>query len=215
MRIKKISLLIATLALTAGLAGCMGGGAKLPEGDVKVVKQDVQGVIELLLQSADYGKDKSTVASMILPEGSQYNVNVTMENYKDGQLVDTKEITNYKTETIDKNSVIHMIMNTGKVGDEESNKSIYSIAEVDAEKTTDKKNPQYKNTKINGESIDFDSRTQVGQVGKALDEDVALLGLVKFKEGDSEKKDINLETYKDEVGNYSTAHIIKLKVTKL
>lgn len=214
MKIKKISSIVAVVAITIGLAGCTSSGVKLPEGDVKIVNQQVQGVVELLLESADYGKDKSTVASMVLPKDSQYDVSLYMEKYNNGELVETKELTKYTTETIEKDSIVHIIMNTAKSNDGEADKSIYSIAEVDKENTTDSQNPAYKAAKIYGESIDFDSKSEVNQVGKNLDEEATLLGLVKFKEDDSEKVAINLDSYKDEVGKYASANIIKVKVTK-
>lgn len=215
MKMKKLSLLVATLALTVGLAGCMpGGNAKLPEGDVKVAKQEIQGVVDLLLKSADYGKDESTVALILLPQDSQYNINVVMEKYKDGELLDTKEITNYTTEKIEKNSIVHMILNVGKASDGENSRSIYSIAEVDKEKTKDEKNPEYKLTKINEASLDYDVKSEVAQIGKNLDEEVTLAGYVKFKEDDTEKTAINLDTYKDEASKYKEVSIVKMKVTK-
>ena len=93
MKIKKISGLLAAVVLTVGLAGCT-SGAQLPEGDVKIVNQQVQGVVELLLESANYGNDKSTVASMVLPKDSQYDINLFAEKYLNGELVETKEIAN-------------------------------------------------------------------------------------------------------------------------
>ncbi|WP_291654048.1 hypothetical protein [Clostridium sp.] len=214
MKIKKLSAIVAAVVITASLAGCTAGGAKLPEGDVKIVNQQVQGVVELLLESANYGEDKSTVASMVLPKDSQYDVNLSMEKYNNGELVETKELTKYTTETIEKDSIVHIIMNIAKTNDEEADKSIYSIAEVDKENTKDAKNPEYKITKTYGESIDFDSKSEVNQVGKNLDEEATLIGLVKFKEEDSEKVAINLDSYKDEVGKYEAVNIIKIKVTK-
>lgn len=215
MKMKKLLLLVATVALTVGLAGCMpGGNAKLPEGDVKVAKQEIQGVVDLLLESTDYGNGKSTVDSVLLPQDSQYDINIAIEKYQDGNLVDTKEIINYTTEKIEKNSIVHVIMNVGKVNDGENTKSIYSIAEVDKEHTKDEKNPEYKLTKINDLALDYDLKSEANQLGKNLDEEVALTGYVKFKDDDTEKAAINLETYKDEVSKYKEVNIIKMKVTK-
>ena len=214
MKIKKISALLAAMAITIGLAGCTTTGTKLPEGDVKVVNQEIQGVVELLLKASDYGDDKSTVTSMVLPQDSQYNINLSMEKYSNGELVDTKEIANYTTGTIAKDSIIHIVFNTAKMNDNEADKSIYSIAEIDSENTEDNSNPEYKVTKYYGEAIDFDSKSSVAQVGKALDEEVTLIGLVKFKEDDTEKSGINLDSYKDEVGKYSEVTIINAKVSK-
>ena len=90
MNFKKIGLMLSALLVTVGLAGC--SGSKLPEGDVKIVKQDINGVIGLLLESADYGQDQSTVASMVLPEGSSYDINLSVEQYENGQLVNTLEL---------------------------------------------------------------------------------------------------------------------------
>lgn len=213
MKIKKISGLLAAVVLTVGLAGCT-SGAQLPEGDVKIVNQQVQGVVELLLESANYGNDKSTVASMVLPKDSQYDINLFAEKYLNGELVETKEIANYTTETIEKDSITHIVINTAKLNDGEADKSIYSIAEIDRENTEDSKNPEYKISKFYGEAIDFDSKSALTQVGKNLEEEAALVGLVKFKEDDSEKSQINLDSYKDEVSKYSEATIIKVKVTK-
>ena len=214
MKIKKISALLAAMAITIGLAGCTTTGTKLPEGDVKVVNQEIQGVVELLLKASDYGDDKSTVTSMVLPQDSQYNISLSMEKYSNGELVDTKEIANYTTGTIAKDSIIHIVFNTAKMNDNEADKSIYSIAEIDSENTEDNSNPEYKVTKYYGEAIDFDSKSSVAQVGKALDEEVTLIGLVKFKEDDTEKSAINLDSYKDEVGKYSEVTIINAKVSK-
>ncbi|MFU7514450.1 hypothetical protein [Clostridium sp. HCS.1] len=214
MKIKKISTLLVGIILTVGLAGCTTTGSNLPEGDVKVVNQEIQGVVELILKSADYGNDKSTVASMVLPKDSEYNINLSMEKYLNGELVETKEIANYSTSNIEKDSIIHIVINTAKTNDGEADKSIYSIAEIDSENTKDSKNPEYKTTKYYGEAIDFDSKSSVAKIGKALDEDVTLVGLVKFKEDDAEKSTINLETYKDEVSKYSEVTIVNAKVNK-
>lgn len=214
MKIKKISVLLAALALTAGLVGCTAPSTNLPEGDVKIVNQQTQGVVQLLLESTDYGKDKSTVASMLLPKDSQYDIDFYIERYENGQLTETKELIKYTTDTIDKDSLVNIIMNTAKANDGEADRSIYSIAEVDKEKTTDEKNPEYKMTKIYEKSIDFDSKSELTKIGKNLGEEVTLVGLVKFKEDDSEKSSINLDSYKDEVGKYHSADIIKVKVTK-
>lgn len=214
MKIKKISTLLVGIILTVGLAGCTTTGSNLPEGDVKVVNQEIQGVVELILKSADYGNDKSTVASMVLPKDSEYNINLSMEKYLNGELVETKEIANYSTSNIEKDSIIHIVLNTAKTNDGEADKSIYSIAEIDSENTKDSKNPEYKTTKYYGEAIDFDSKSSVAKIGKALDEDVTLVGLVKFKEDDAEKSTINLETYKDEVSKYSEVTIVNAKVNK-
>ena len=214
MKTKKISALLVAMAITIGLVGCTTTGTKLPEGDVKVVNQEIQGVVELLLEASDYGNDKSTVSSMVLPQDSQYNINLSMEKYSNGELVDTKEIANYTTDTIAKDSIIHIVLNTGKVNDNEADKSIYSIAEIDSANTENKNNPDYKVTKYYGEAIDFDSKSAVAQSGKALDEEVTLIGLVKFKEDDTEKSAINLDSYKDEVGKYSEVTIINAKVSK-
>ena len=215
MKIKRISLLLATAVLTLGLAGCMAnGGAKLPEGDVKIAKQNVQGVLDFVLQSADYGPDKSIIASMLLPEGSAYDLVLSREQYKNGELVETKEITTYTTATLAKNDMIHMIINAGKASEDESLKTIYSVAEVDAEKTTDKKNPTYKVTNTNEPALNYDVKTEIEQIGKNLEEEVTLTGYVKFKEDDAEKLAINLDSYKDEVSKYEEVNIVKLKVIK-
>lgn len=213
MKIKKISALLVAVVLTVGLAGCT-SGTQLPEGDVKIVNQQVQGVVELLLESSNYGNDKSTVASMVLPKDSQYNIHLFAEKYSNGDFVETNEIANYSTDTIEKDSIIHIVINTAKINDGEADKSIYSIAEVDKENKEDSSNPEYKVSKFYGEALDFDAKSALTQVGKNLDEDVALVGLVKFKEEDNEKNTINLDSYKDEVGKYSEVTIIKAKVTK-
>ena len=202
------------MALTIGLVGCTGVSAKLPEGDVKIVNQDLQGTVDLLLKSSNYGGDKSTVASVVLPIDSQYEVTLYKEKYSMGELVENKEISKYTTETIAKDSIMHIIINAAKLNDGEADKSIMSIAEIDRENTTDNKNPSYKISKFNEEAIDFDSKTSVTQSGNSLDEDQALVAFVKFNEDDSEKAAINLDTYKDEVSKYKEATIIKINVTK-
>lgn len=214
MIMKKIGASIAVLALTFSLAGCMGTTAQLPEGDVKIVNQEVQGVVDLLLKSANYGGGKSIVNSMVLPEGLKYELNLTVENYKDGNLIEEKNLANYETDSIEKDSIINIIINSAKLNDEEADKSIYSIAEIDRENTTDKKNPQYKIAKYYDTAINYDKSVTISQVGKSLDEETPLVAFIKYKEGDSENKDINLDTYKDEVSNYSEVSIVKLKVTK-
>lgn len=210
---KKFITMIAAMALTVGLVGCT-GGMKLPEGDVKIVNQEIQGVVELLLEASNYGGDKSSVTSVVLPVDSEYEVTLLKEKYSMGELVENKEITKYTTETIAKDSIMHIIFNAAKLNDGEADKSIISIAEIDRENSEDTKNPSYKVSKFNDEAIDFDLRTVVDQSGKALDEEQALVAFVKFNEEDNEKADINLDTYKDEVSKYKEATIFKIKVTK-
>lgn len=207
MNLKKFGLMLSALVVTVGLAGC--SGTKLPEGDVKIVKQEINGVIGLLLESADYGQNQSTVASMVLPEGSSYDISLSVEQYEEGQLVNTLELPTYTTATMDKNGIVHMILNIGE-GDI---KSIYSIAEVDAENTTDSKNPQYKVTKMNEAPMAFDARSEVSQYGGALNEPVVLAGYVTFKDGGTQEG-INLTSYLDEVGNYAAANIVKVNIVQ-
>ena len=214
MKINKISTLLVGLILSVGLVGCTTTGNNMPEGDVKVVNQEIQGVVELILKSANYGSDKSTVVSMVLPKDSEYNVNLYMEKYVNGQLQETKEIANYSTDNIKKDSIIHIVLNTAKANDGEADKSIYSLAEIDSENTKDRKNPNYKVSRYYGEPIDFDAKTSVAKIGKDLEQEVTLVGLVKYKEDDTEKSTINLETYKDEVSKYSEVTIINAKVNK-
>ena len=84
---KKISFFLAALAITVGLVGCTSSAtSKLPEGDVKVINQEINGIVELLLEASDYGNDKSTVASMVLPQDSMYNINLTVEKYLNVEL---------------------------------------------------------------------------------------------------------------------------------
>ena len=185
------------------VTGC--SGAKLPEGDVKVVNQQVSGVIDLLLQSADYGGNQSTVTSMLLPTGSSYDIKMAVEQYEAGQLVNTIEVPTYTTEEMEKNSLIHLILNIGK----EDVKSIFSIAEVDNEKTTDKKNPEYKMEKTNAPAINFEKRVTLDQDGGELGKEFVLAA---YTTGGS--SDMNLETYQDELANYETASIVKVTITK-
>lgn len=213
MKKKRIITMIAAMALAVGLAGCT-GGMKLPEGDVKIVNQETQGVVELLLEASNYGRDKSSVTSVVLPVDSEYEVTLVKEKYSMGELVENKEISKYTTENIAKDSIMHIIFNVAKLNDGEADKSIISIAEIDRENTEDSKNPSYKVSKFNDEAIDFDSRTVVDQSGKALDEEQALVAFVKFNEDDNEKAAINLDTYKDEVSKYKEATIFKIKVSK-
>ena len=185
------------------VTGC--SGAKLPEGDVKVVNQQVSGVIDLLLQSADYGGNQSTVTSMLLPTGSSYDIKMAVEQYEAGQLVNTIEVPTYTTEEMEKNSLIHLILNIGK----EDVKSIFSIAEVDNEKTTDKKNQEYKMEKTNAPAINFEKRVTLDQYGGELGKEFVLAA---YTTGGS--SDMNLETYQDELANYETASIVKVTITK-
>ena len=185
------------------VTGC--SGAKLPEGDVKVVNQQVSGVIDLLLQSADYGGNQSTVTSMLLPTGSSYDIKMAVEQYEAGQLVNTIEVPTYTTEEMEKNSLINLILNIGK----EDVKSIFSIAEVDNEKTTDKKNPEYKMEKTNAPAINFEKRVTLDQYGGELGKEFVLAA---YTTGGS--SDMNLETYQDELANYETASIVKVTITK-
>ena len=203
MTFKKVGLMVSALLVTVGLAGC--GAANLPEGDVKIVNQEVSGVIGLLLESADYGPNQSTVASMLLPTGSAYDINMTVEQYENGELVNTIDIPTYTTETMEKNSIVHMILNIGQ-GDV---KSIFSIAEVDKEKTTNDKNPEYKAVKTNAPAINFENRVAIEQYGGALNQDVVLAA---YTTGGSAA--INLETYQDEVANYNTVSVVKANITQ-
>lgn len=203
MTFKKIGLMVSALLVTVGLAGC--GAANLPEGDVKIVNQEVSGVIGLLLESADYGPNQSTVASMLLPTGSAYDINMTVEQYENGELVNTIDIPTYTTETMEKNSIVHMILNIGQ-GDV---KSIFSIAEVDKEKTTNDKNPEYKAVKTDVPAINFENRVAIEQYGGALNQDVVLAA---YTTGGSAA--INLETYQDEVANYNTVSVVKANITQ-
>ena len=203
MTFKKVGLMVSALLVTVGLAGC--GAANLPEGDVKIVNQEVSGVIGLLLESADYGPNQSTVASMLLPTGSSYDINMTVEQYENGELVNTIDIPTYTTETMEKNSIVHMILNIGQ-GDV---KSIFSIAEVDKEKTTNDKNPEYKAVKTDAPAINFENRVAIEQYGGALNQDVVLAA---YTIGGSAA--INLETYQDEVANYNTVSVVKVNITQ-
>lgn len=203
MTFKKVGLMVSALLVTVGLAGC--GAADLPEGDVKIVNQEVSGVIGLLLESADYGPNQSTVASMLLPTGSSYDINMTVEQYENGELVNTIDIPTYTTETMEKNSIVHMILNIGQ-GDV---KSIFSIAEVDKEKTTNDKNPEYKAVKTDAPAINFENRVAIEQYGGALNQDVVLAA---YTTGGSAA--INLETYQDEVANYNTVSVVKANITQ-
>ncbi len=201
MTFKKIGIMISALLITVGLAGC--SGVNLPEGDVKIVNQEVTGVIGLLLESADYGPEQSTVASMVLPTGSAYDIKMTVEQYENGDLVNTIEVPTYTTDTMEKNSIVHMILNIGQ-GDV---KSIFSIAEVDKEKTTDEKNPEYKVTKTNAQAINFEQRVAVDQYGGELNQDVVLAA---YTTGGSAA--INLDTYQDEVANYTAVSVVKANI---
>ena len=203
MTFKKVGLMVSALLVTVGLAGC--GAANLPEGDVKIVNQEVSGVIGLLLESADYGPNQSTVASMLLPTGSSYDINMTVEQYENGELVNTIDIPTYTTETMEKNSIVHMILNIGQ-GDV---KSIFSIAEVEKEKTTNDKNPEYKAVKTDAPAINFENRVAIEQYGGALNQDVVLAA---YTTGGSAA--INLETYQDEVANYNTVSVVKANITQ-
>lgn len=214
MIIKKLGASIVAVALTFSLSGCMGSTTKLPDGDVKIVNQEVQGVVDLLLQSANYGKGNSIVNSMILPEGATYNLNLTVEKYKDGNIIEEKELASYDTDNIEKDSIINIIINSAKLNDENVSKSVYSFAEIDRENTSDSKNPNYKISKYYGETINYDKINTISQVGKSLEEETPLVAFIKYKDGDSEMKDINLESYKEEVSNYSEVNIVKLKVSK-
>ncbi len=173
------------------VTGC--SGAKLPEGDVKVVNQQVSGVIDLLLQSADYGGNQSTVTSMLLPTGSSYDIKMAVEQYEAGQLVNTIEVPTYTTEEMEKNSLIHLILNIGK----------------EDVKTTDKKNPEYKMEKTNAPAINFEKRVTLDQYGGELGKEFVLAA---YTTGGS--SDMNLETYQDELANYETASIVKVTITK-
>lgn len=213
MKMKKIAVVLLSMSLAVGVVGCS-STASLPEGEVKIVNQEIQGIVELLLEASDYGNDKSTVVSMVLSEDSQYDINLYMEKYLGGELLETKEIANYTTGTISKDSIIHMVLNTAKVNDGETEKSIFSIAEIDSESTTDSSNPEYNVTKYYEDAFDYDSKSQISQLGTDLDKDITLVALVKFNEDDSEKAPINLDTYEDEVKNYSEATVIKARVLK-
>ena len=142
---------------------------------------------------------------MLLPTGSSYDINMTVEQYENGELVNTIDIPTYTTETMEKNSIVHMILNIGQ-GDV---KSIFSIAEVDKEKTTNDKNPEYKAVKTDAPAINFENRVAIEQYGGALNQDVVLAA---YTTGGSAA--INLETYQDEVANYNTVSVVKANITQ-
>lgn len=185
------------------VTGC--SAAKLPEGDVKVVNQQMSGVIDLLLKSANYGEDQSTVESVLLPTGSSYEIKMVVDQYESGELVNTIEVPNYTTDEMEKNSLVHLILNVGK----DDVKSILTIAEVDQEKTTDDKNPEYKLVKTETPAINFEKRVTLEQYGGELGKEFVLAA---YTTGGS--SDINLETYQDEIANYDTASIVKVTITE-
>ncbi|MGL4797253.1 MAG: hypothetical protein ACRC1Y_04425, partial [Paraclostridium sp.] len=202
------------LLVSASLTGCMGSGQNLPEGDFKIVTQPSTGVIEILLQSADYGASQSTVASIVLPKDSKYEIVLSMERYVDGKLEDKEVITKYTTDVIQDKVAINFVGNAGKVSDKYSNKTIYLFSELDNEKTKDKKNPKYKFEKYYENSMDFDKKVEIGPLGTDLNKEIPMIGYLKFKDDDKEKKDIDLSNYKKEVGNYKSANIITIKAIK-
>ncbi len=203
MKLKKFILMLSAIFVIVGLAGCR--AVNLPEGDVKIVNQKLSGVIGVLLESADYGPEQSTVASMVLPTGSAYDINMTVEQYENGELVNTIEVPTYTTDTMEKNSIVHMILNIGK----EDVKSIFSIAEVDSEKTTDQKNPEYKVTKTNAPAINFEQRVAINQYGGELNKDVVLAA---YTTGGSAA--ITLDNYQDQVANYTAVSVVKVNIAQ-
>lgn len=203
MKLKKLILMLSAIFVIVGLAGCR--AVNLPEGDVKIVNQKLSGVIGVLLESADYGPEQSTVASMVLPTGSAYDINMTVEQYENGELVNTIEVPTYTTDTMEKNSIVHMILNIGK----EDVKSIFSIAEVDSEKTTDQKNPEYKVTKTNAPAINFEQRVAINQYGGELNKDVVLAA---YTTGGSAA--ITLDNYQDQVANYTAVSVVKVNIAQ-
>lgn len=214
MRLKKLSIAASILLVSVSLTGCMGSGQNLPEGDFKIVTQPSTGVIEILLQSADYGDSQSTVASMILPKDSKYEIVLSMESYVDGKLENKEEITKYTTDVIQDKVAINFVGNAGKVSDENQNKTIYLFSELDTDKTKDKENPKYKFEKAYEDAIDFDKKIQVESLGTDLNKEIPMIGYLKFNEDDKEKKAIDLNNYKKEVGNYKSVNIVTIKATK-
>lgn len=192
----------------------MSGGQNLPEGDFKIVTQPSTGVIEILLQSGDYGASQSTVASMILPKDSKYEIVLSMEKYIDGKLEDKEEITKYTTDTIQDKVAINFVGNAGKVNEEGNTKSIYLFSELDTEKTKDKKDPKYKFEKTYEDAMNFDKKVEVESLGTDLNKEIPMIGYLTFKEDDKEKKSIDLSNYKKEVGNYKEVTIVTIKATK-
>lgn len=213
MKVKRLSLLVGTLIVAAGLTGCT-GGSKLPEGDVKVVTQPAQGVVNLLLESANYGKDDTTLATLVLPKDSKYELNLYMEKYVDGKLEDTIEMQKYETAVMGKNTPINLVANTSRLDDENKSKSIFSFAEIDSEKTTDDKNPEYKVTKTYKEPMNYDIKVETESVGTELNKVIPVSAYVKFKDDDKEKNKIELNSYKEQVKNYKEVNVLNLKVTK-
>ena len=208
MKRRSLSMLFGMLLLSLTLVGCS-SGPQLPDGDVKVVKQDVSGVINLLLESADYGSKSTTVASMLLPKDAAYNVNVVLETYEGEEMLESQELVAYQTQTITKESITHIIMNAGS-GEVPS---IFSISEIDEEKTEDPKLPEFKMTKTYLPALDYDLKVDLEAVGTDLNTDVVLAGYVKFKADDTEKAPIDLLTYKEDVKNYEKAYILKANVS--
>lgn len=213
MKVKRLSLLVGTLIVAVGLTGCM-GGPKLPEGDVKVVTQPAQGVVNLLLESSNYGKENTVLASLVLPKDSKYELNLTMEKYVDGKLEDTIELQNYTTAVMGKNTPVNLVANTSKVNDKNKFKSIFSFAEIDEKKTTDDKNPEYKVTKVFEEPMNYDVKVESESIGTDLGKVIPVSAYVKFKDDDKEKNKIELNNYKEQVKNYKEVNVLNLKVTK-
>ena len=203
MKVKKIGLMMSAVAVAIGLVGCQ--STNLPEGDVKIVNQQVSGVIGLLLESADYGPEQSTVASMVLPTGSAYDVNLTVEQYENGELVETIEVPTYTTDSMTKNSIVHLILNIGQ----DDVKSIISIAEVDHEKTTDERNPEYKMTKTELPAINFEQRVAIDQYGGESGQEIVLAA---YTTGGSTA--ITLDNYEKQVANYTAVSVVKMNITQ-
>lgn len=213
MKVKRLSLLVGTLIVTMGVTGCM-GGPKLPEGEVKVVTQPAQGVVNLLLESANYGKENTVLATLLLPKDSKYELNLTMEKYVDGKMEGTVKIQEYETDVMGKNKPINLVANTSNLSDENKFKSIFSFAEIDSKKTTDDKNPEYKVTKSYEEPMNYDVKVESESVGTDLDKVIPISAYLKFKDDDKEKKKIELNNYKEQVKNYKEVNVLNLKVSK-
>ncbi len=210
MKKRTLSVMFALVFLSLTLVGCASAPA-LPDGDVKVVKQEVTGVINLLLKSADYGQKSTTVASMVLPKDAQYKVNITLETFEGGNSTGIQEITSYTTQMMKDDSITHIIMNAGN-GEVPS---IFSISEVDEEKTVDPKVPEFKMTKTYLPALEFDAKTDVAEIGMGFGEEFILTGYVKFKADDAKKVSIDLTKYEDEVMNYDKVYLLKGQVTQV
>jgi len=209
MKKMMISLMFAMLALV----GCA-PNSNLPEGDVKVIQQNLNGIVEILLTSATNNEMTSSIASMILPVNEKYEISLFAEVYEQGELISTEKILSHTTNTLTRDSIFHFILHAGHQG----HRSMFAIAETDLE-SEDMSNPNFIMTSAEYSAM-FNSEsmyaTHIINYGGDLNEEILLAVYISHQDLNSEINLYEIEHYRDRstLQNYERAVLIKAEITQ-